>query len=607
MQRIEINKRTVGVNFGESGEAIINIWAPAAEKISLKINGQLLPLQPADFGYWHLTTNRLKPGDDYQLQVNEHGPQPDPYSLFQPLGVHKPSQAVDLSVFRSSKTEWKNHQLHDYIIYELHTGCFSEEGDFNGIENKLDYLLNLGVTAIEIMPVAQFPGQRNWGYDGVYPYAVQNSYGGPEGLFKLVEACHKKKLAVILDVVYNHFGPEGNYIGTLGPFFTDKYNTPWGAAINFDDAWCDGVRNYFIENALMWFRDFGIDALRLDAVHAIKDLGAVHFLQQLSDAVRKLEEAQGTTHYLVGEVDLNDPRFITATKDGGFGLDAQWVDEFHHALRVSTGQSQTGYYYDFNGTKDLAKSYRDAYVYDGQFSRHRNRFFGKPVTDGDSSRFVVFTQNHDHVGNRLLGERTSELVSFEMQKLMAAAVFVSPFLPMLFMGEEWSETNPFLYFVDHSDKELVKAVREGRKKEFAAFHIDQDAPDPFSRDTFLRSKLQWQLAEQGKHKLMLEYYKTLIALRKNHEAFKPGKLSDVSTLLHNGEQVIELRRKKGEEEICCFLNFSAVLQTVSHPGERREVLFHSADERWEGPGTPTISENSLQLKPESILILTVGN
>ncbi len=328
----------------------------------------------------------------------------------------------------------------------------------------------IGVNAIELMPVVQFPGSRNWGYDGVFPFAVQHSYGGARGLQTLVDICHQKGIAVVLDVVYNHLGPEGNYLGAYGPYFTDKYNTPWGNALNFDDAWCDGVRQFFIENVLMWFRDFHVDALRLDAVHAIKDFSAVHILREIKMHVNQLTKETGRTHHLIVELDLNDPKFINPLEEQGFGMDAQWIDEFHHALRVTATGESTGYYSDFTGISHLAKAYQDAYVYDGQYSPHRFKKFGLKAENHPGQQFIVFSQNHDQVGNRMLGERTSQLVSLEMQKLMAGAVLVSPYLPMLFMGEEYAEPNPFLYFVSHTDPDLVEAVRKGRKAEFAAFH-----------------------------------------------------------------------------------------------------------------------------------------
>ncbi|RYY61327.1 MAG: malto-oligosyltrehalose trehalohydrolase, partial [Chitinophagaceae bacterium] len=489
MQSINISHRTLGATVLPDGSVEIRVWAPLKKGVGLERGGRLLPLLAEEGGYWTLRSTDLQPGDRYQLRVEGGEALPDPASLSQPDGVHGPSEIVDPARFAWNDSHWENPELDRYLLYELHTGTFSPEGTFAGIESRLDHLVALGVTAIELMPVAQFPGGRNWGYDGVFPFAVQQSYGGAEGLQHLVDACHRRGLAVVLDVVYNHLGPEGNYLGAYGPYFTGKYQTPWGGALNFDDAWSDGVRRYFIENALMWLRDFHIDALRLDAVHAIKDFGASHFLRDLRLCVDQLQSETGRRHYLIVECDLNDPRFIDPVEEKGFGMHSQWIDEFHHALRVTATGEQSGYYADFSGISQLAKAYRDAYVYDGQWSEHRKKHFGQPAKNNPGRQFIVFSQNHDQVGNRMLGERCSALVSFEMLKLMAGAVLTAPFLPMLWMGEEWGEQNPFLYFVSHTDPELAIAVREGRKKEFAAFHAQGEAPDPVSEETFLRSKL----------------------------------------------------------------------------------------------------------------------
>ncbi|MGN6637275.1 MAG: malto-oligosyltrehalose trehalohydrolase, partial [Mucilaginibacter sp.] len=491
-----MSKRSIGLDRGKDGHVDITLWAPMANSVALEIeNGKTIALQPAQYGYWHTSTDVILPGDRYWFVLNKDKKLPDPASLSQPEGVHGPSQYIDLANFKWSDQAWKNPPINDYIFYELHTGTFSPQSNFEGITQRLDHLLELGITAIEIMPVAQFPGERNWGYDGVFPFAVHNSYGGARGLQQLVNTCHQKGLAVVLDVVYNHLGPEGNYLPEFGPYFTEKYKTPWGNAVNFDDAWCDGVRKYFIENSLMWFRDFHLDALRLDAVHAIKDFSPKHILKEIKENVNALIAETGKQYHLIVECDLNDPRYIDPLEKDGYGMDAQWIDEFHHALRVTAGQQRNGYYSDFTGIADLAKAYHDAYVYTGQFSEQRHKSFGiKPNNPGE--QFVAFSQNHDQVGNRMLGERTSTLVSFEMQKLMAGAVMVSPFLPLLFMGEEWSAQSPFQYFVSHSDKELIKAVQKGRREEFKEFHAEGETPDPQSEDTFNRSKLNWSELEK---------------------------------------------------------------------------------------------------------------
>ncbi|MDB5251150.1 MAG: malto-oligosyltrehalose trehalohydrolase, partial [Flaviaesturariibacter sp.] len=566
--------------------------------------------QPYDRGYWALETKTLTPGSRYRFSIDGNDPLPDPASLAQPGGVHGASQAVDLSAFQWSDGSWRNHALQNYILYELHTGTFSPDGTFAGIESRLDHLVDLGVTAIEIMPVAQFPGERNWGYDGVYPFAAQHSYGGAEGLQRLVDACHQKGIAVVLDVVYNHLGPEGNYLGTYGPYFTDKYKTPWGHALNFDDAGSDGVRHYFIENALMWLRDFHVDALRLDAVHAIKDFSAVHLLRELRQAVDALEEATGRKHYLIVESDLNDHRFINPPEKGGYGMDAQWIDEFHHALRVTATGEKTGYYADFSGIAHLAKTYRDAYVYDGQYSPHRDRTFGIPATGNEGRQFVVFSQNHDQVGNRMLGERTSSLVSFEMQKLLAGAVMLSPYVPMLFMGEEWAEPAPFLYFVSHTDPDLAEAVRQGRKSEFAAFHAEGEAPDPMSVDTFAKSRLQWDLRNEGQHRIMLSFYKELLVLRRSDPVFSHLDRSGVSVETR-GAGLLILRRWAGERARVCFLNFSKHQElATANIAKDLSLVFDSAAEKWSGghvADEQVSNGQPVSIAPESFLIYSHSN
>lgn len=608
MTSIEINKRSAGINFNEKGRAEVSIWAPLAEKVAVALSEKkiTITLFKNELGYWQTETDQVKPGDLYKIVLDEKE-YPDPASLSQPEGVHGSSKAINLNDYSWSDGNWNNLPLEQYIIYELHTGTFTQQGTFAAIEEKLDYLKDLGVNAIEIMPVSQFPGNRNWGYDGVFPYAVQDSYGGAEGLKHLAEVCHEKGIAVILDVVYNHLGPEGNYSSAFGSYFTDKYNTPWGKAINFDDAWCDGVRQYFIENALMWFRDFHIDALRLDAVHAIKDSSPVHILREIKLQVHRLMEETGRKHYLIVESDLNDNRFINPLEQQGFGMDAQWIDEFHHALRVTAGEERSGYYSDFNGLNDLAKAYRDAYVFDGQFSPHRKKFFGVKAQNNPGKQFIVFSQNHDQVGNRILGERTSTLVSFEMLKLMAGAVLVSPYVPMLFMGEEYSETHPFLYFVSHTDPDLAEAVRKGRKAEFAAFHIQGEAPDPLSEKTFDESKLQWDLIKQEPHKTMLRFYKTIIALRKQEIALNHLDRNQLDAEVNEKNQTLLLHRWHEGEHIYCLMNFSKQQQQLTLPKYKKEwqKLFDSADHKWKGPAgaIEVISgESTVIIQPESILI-----
>lgn len=611
MKKVNIGHRTIGVAFNQEGLAEVVLWSPTAESVAIVIQDkEEVSLRNDEFGYWRTLTDKLRPGDFYKFKIDNNQELPDPASVSQPEGVHGYSEAVDLQSFKWADQEpdqlWQNIPQEEYIIYELHTGTFSPDGNFEGLEEKLDHLVKLGVNAIELLPVSQFPGDRNWGYDGVYPFAVQNSYGGPKGLQHLVNTCHGKGLAVILDVVYNHLGPEGNYLNAFGPYFTDKYNTPWGKALNFDDAWCDAVRHYFIENVLMWFRDFHIDALRMDAIHAIKDLSPTHILKEIKQHVNSLTQSTGKPYYLIAEVDLNDTKFIDPLEENGYGLDGQWVDEFHHALRVSSGNTKTGYYSEFDGLRHLAKSYKEVYVYDGIFSQHRKKTFGTKVGAHPGKQFVVFSQNHDQVGNRMLGERTSHLVNFEMQKLLAGAVMVSPYLPMLFMGEEWSASTPFQYFVSHTDHDLIEAVRKGRKSEFN-FKSGEEPPDPQSETTFNASKLSWEEVSNSKHRTMLEFYTALIRLRKSNPVLKTLKRKQLDVTFDESSQTLTLHRWHDKHQFFCFMNFSKEKQRASVPDFETswQKQFDSADTQWNGPGSSPemlASDSELQLYPESFLI-----
>jgi maltooligosyltrehalose trehalohydrolase len=613
MNQINVTDRSLGVRFTPGGESRIRVWAPKAGEVAIKLPEQqlLIPLEREDYGYWSIHTYQIEPGDLYQVVLDGKTERPDPASLSQPRGVHGPSEAVNLADYPWSDGKWRNIPLEDYILYELHTGTFTPAGTFAALEEKLDYLINLGVNAIELMPVAQFPGTRNWGYDGVFPYAVQDSYGGARGLQHLVDVCHSKGLAVILDLVYNHLGPEGNYLGSFGPYFTDKYNTPWGPAINFDDAGCDGVRRYYTENLLMWFRDFHLDAVRLDAVHAIKDFSPIHILRDMKQHLNQLMQETGRVHYMIVELDLNDTRFIKPLEEQGYGMDAQWIDEFHHALRVTATGENSGYYADFSGIGHLAKAYRDAYVYDGQYSPHRDKVFGIPAEHREGRQFVVFSQNHDQVGNRMLGERTTTLTSFEMQKLLAGAVIASPYLPMLWMGEEYSEPHPFLYFVSHTDPELAEAVRKGRKAEFAAFHSQGDAPDPMDEATFRESKLQWDLLNAEPHQTMFRWYQTLIRLRKEQPALRQLNRQNLAVEADETNKTLLLHRWHENQHLICLMNFSKGTQQIiapAHASSWRKLL-DSADPEWKGPGAApeTLApNNTIALCPESFVLYVSG-
>lgn len=610
MNRPEIKRRLLGINFMQGGLAHALVWAPFAEQVTLhnETSGIALQMQKDVLGYWSLQTDRITKGDIYRFSLDNGERLPDPASLSQPMGVHGPSQAIDLHDFKWTDQHWRNYDFGNYIIYELHTGTFSNEGNFKGIAEQLDHLKQLGINAIELMPVAQFPGKKNWGYDGVFPFAVQESYGGAAALQKLVNTCHNKGFAVILDVVYNHLGPEGNYINEYGPYFTDKYKTPWGKAINFDDAYCDPVRRFFIENALMWLRDFHIDALRLDAVHAIRDFGPVHFIKELNDVVQLYSSATASKKYIIAETDLNDNRFIKSEDEGGYGVRAQWCDEFHHALRVSVGQEQHGYYADFNGLSDLAKSLKDAYVFTGQYSYHRHRNFGTTTIGISGDHFVVFAQNHDQVGNRMLGERISQLVSFDMQKLIAAVVLTAPFVPLLFMGEEWGASTPFQYFVDHSDQELLEAIDKGRKEEFEQFQREDATIVAHADTTFLDSKLKWEEIAQQSHNTMLAYYKELIRLRKTHQALKHYDRSFVEVLCEESKGVIIMERSYKEQHIYCIYNFSSDPHEIKLDRDvfPLHVLLSSSDKKWGSRQDSYLvydHQSIILIQPESVIIL----
>jgi maltooligosyltrehalose trehalohydrolase len=617
MDVYNVHKRGIGVNFHSPGVADIRVWAPYARSVSIDVSekGQI-KLERDHFGYWHTTSPELYPGDKYFVVLNGKEKYPDPASLSQSDGVHEASQCIDLGEIKSISSGRKVHiPLADLIIYELHTGTFSPEGTFKGIEKKLDYLADFGVNAIELMPVAAFPGTRNWGYDGVFPFAVQQSYGGAAGLAQLVRASHERGIAVILDVVYNHLGPEGNYLDSFGPYFTGKYQTPWGKAINFDDAWCDGVRHFFIENALMWLRDFQIDGLRLDAVHAIKDFGPVHFLAELHNNVQQLNRQTGANHFLIAESDLNDSRFINPVNKGGFGMDAQWCDEFHHALHALMTGEQKGYYSDFGSLDQMIKSFNHAYVFDGNYSRHRKKSFGTSTQDQPGYRFVVFTQNHDQVGNRMLGDRLTNLLDFESLKLAAASMFVSPFIPMLFMGEEFAEETPFLYFISHGDDHLVEMVRKGRKKEFRDFIKDADPPDPQSEETFQKSRLQWDYAKQNQKKLMYEYYKTWIALRKQIPLLRPGNRDGVVVRKSENGKGIVMIRENGKDLLCAVLNYAdePIVEVLSElKNTKLSLVLYSAHQKWGGSVNDTTiplttTQNGrvqLKLRPKSMALFT---
>jgi maltooligosyltrehalose trehalohydrolase len=542
-------------------------------------------MEPQGKGYFRAIVADVVSDTLYSYRLNGQVEYPDPASRLQPYGVHGPSQVVDTH-FGWDDAGWRGLPLQSCVFYELHIGTFSPEGTFDAVIPRLEELRRLGVTAIELMPVAQFPGNRNWGYDGAYPYAVQNSYGGPAGLQRLVSACHQTGLAIVLDVVYNHLGPEGNYLSAFGPYFTNRYATPWGEAINFDGRHSDEVRRYFIENAVRWISEFHMDGLRLDAIHAIVDPSARPFLDELVCAVKAEAEKLGRQVHLIPESNRNDARLVHSRQEGGYGLDAVWNDDFHHALHVLLTGERAGYYQDFHGTEQLVWAYREGFVYSGQYSAFRMRRHGNSSCTVPAERFVVFSQNHDQVGNRRLGERLSQLVDFEGLKLAAGAVILSPFLPLLFMGEEYGERAPFPYFVSHADPQLVEAVRKGRREEFAQFSWQGEIPDPQDEATFLRARLNWDLRREGHHRILRDFYAELLRLRHNLPALARLDKGTLEAVALSGGRALFVRRWHGDSEVFGVLHFGATAEelVVPVPQGRWQKQLDSAEPRWHGGG-----------------------
>jgi maltooligosyltrehalose trehalohydrolase len=579
---------TLGATIQPDESCIFNVWAPSASEVQVHLvspRDELIPMDRREHGYYSARVAKLPPGARYFIRVNGQSDVPDPASRYQPEGVHGPSEIVS-SDFAWTDIHWFGVPLRDYVIYELHVGTFSPEGTFDGIIPYLAELKALGITAIELMPVAQFPGKRNWGYDGVGIYAVQNSYGGPQGLKRLLNAAHEFGLAVILDVVYNHLGPEGNYLGGLAPYFTGTYKTPWGLALNFDGPHSDGVRRFFIENALYWQTEFHIDALRLDAVHAIRDIGALPFLRELKQTTAARAEELNRRFYLIGETDLNAPRFILPENAGGYGLDAQWADDFHHCLHVLLTSEQRGYYEDYTGgLEQFAKVWREGYAFTGEYSPYRKARHGQP-TDGTSLRqFIVCAQNHDQIGNRMTGDRLSNLVDFESLKLAAACVLLSPFTPLLFMGEEYGEPAPFQYMVDHADKELLQAIRNGRREEFASFAWSGEVPDPAGEATFLRSRLNHSLREKGNHQKLLQFYRKLLAIRKEYACIRTVERRDMEVKVE-GECLFV--RYRIEPELLLIFSFAKQpITPLFDDSDDWETILDSASTEWSGSASPS--------------------
>lgn len=565
------------------------VWAPQVNSLGVRLldnHAKAHPLTQREHGYWEGNVSPVSAGTRYRFILNDGLERPDPVSRFQPEGVHGPSEVCDPRAFQWTDHQWKGLSLDQFIIYELHTGTFTSEGTFDAIISRLSYLRDeVGITAIELMPVAQFPGTRNWGYDGAYLFAPQASYGGPESLKRLVNACHAHGLAVVLDVVYNHLGPEGNYLGDFGPYFTNRYSTAWGPGMNFDGCDSDAVRHFVISNAVYWITEYHIDALRLDAIHGIFDFSAKHLLQELGEAVHHAAKHLGRQVPIIAESDLNDSRVISPSHKSGYGLDAQWNDDFHHALHCLLTKEARGYYQDFGKLDQLATALETGFVFSGQYCQFRHRRHGNSSKGTKPTQFVVYAQNHDQIGNRAQGDRLSTMVPFPALKVAAAGVLLSPNIPLLFMGEEYGEANPFLYFIDHGDPGLIEAVRQGRRAEFASFGW-QETSDPYNHETIERSRLAPNFETNQRHRALLNWHQTLISLRKSNPVLGPAKTaSTMKTWSYPKPQILIIQRE-GQSVPPAFIllgfNKEATTLTIKKPLGNWQLCLDSNSQAYGG-------------------------
>jgi maltooligosyltrehalose trehalohydrolase len=605
-----------GAQYLQNNKTQFTVWAPEKETMQLHIvhpTEQKLQLQKDKEGYFSITVENIQPGSRYFFMPDGKKDYPDPTSNYQPEDVFGPSEVIDHNAYEWHDGKWRGLPFNDLILYELHVGTFSAEGTFEAIIPYLDDLASTGINAIELMPVNQFSGNRNWGYDATYPYAVHNTYGGPEGLKKLVDACHQKGIAVFLDVVYNHLGPEGNFLSQYGPYFTDKYCTPWGDALNFDGEWSDGVREYISNNPVYWFTNYHVDGLRLDAVHEIYDKTAVSIWQLMQQKVVAAEQQIGRRLYLVAECDLNSPRVIKNTEDGGLGFDGQWLDDFHHILYVMLDPNGRERYVDFYKMEQLAKAFKEGFVHSGEWVQFRKRKHGTSSAGVPGNRFIAFNLNHDQVGNRIGGERLSMLINFEKQKLAAAALMLSPYIPMLFMGEEYGEDTPFFFFISHHDQNNIKAVQEGRRNEFANFNLKEgeDFPDPYDENTFNRCKLQWNKRKEGKYKVMLDWMKALIQLRRTNAIMQNFDKNDIQAYNINQDGLVVLRQDdQGKVVLVCCFNFSGKELNYTMPSykESWHKIIDSKEQQWmvDEAAHPLQADvkgsNAIQVQPYSAVV-----
>ena len=557
-----------------SGEEL-EVWAPNAREVAIEQGGERVPARDAGDGCYRVPAPR--PGEDYFILLDGRQ-RPDPRSQWQPHGVHGASQRVDHTAFTWADRGFRAPPLDSGLVYELHIGTFTADGTYAAAAARLPYLAELGVTHVELMPLASFPGRFGWGYDGVCLFAPHPAYGTPDELKRFVDRAHELGLGVLLDVVYNHLGPDGNYLAEFGPYFTDRFHTPWGPAVNLDGPDSERVRRFFIDNAFMWLRDYHFDGLRLDAVHAYADASARTFLEQLGDEVRSLGAQLRRPLVLIAESDLNDPRIVRSVDAGGYGLDAQWSDDLHHALHALLTRERNGYYEDFGALADIGHALREGYVYGGRYSQHRRRTHGRPLGELSGHRLLGYLQTHDQVGNRARGERIAMLTSPARARIGAALVFIAPFVPMIFQGEEWAASTPFCYFADHTNEELARAVREGRRNEFAAFGWKpEDIPDPLAEETFRSSVLRWEESQREPHASMLAFYSALIQLRASTPELLDGRRDRIEVQWDELQGWLQVRR--GPVTLLANLGEHAVdlpspagRCVIAYPAELREHI-----------------------------------
>jgi maltooligosyltrehalose trehalohydrolase len=570
----------------EGGATRFHVWAPRARTVEVELGpGRTrTPMTRGEGGYWEARASGVGPGTRYYYVLDGERRRPDPASRAQPEGVHGPSEVVDPAAF-----VWHHatvaRALEDYVLYELHVGTFTPEGTFDAAAHELDRLVDLGITAVEIMPVAAFPGTRNWGYDGAHWFAVQASYGGPDGLRRFVDACHARGLHVVLDVVYNHLGPEGNYLAEFGPYFTDRHVTPWGPALDYDGEHAAPVRAHVLANARMWVDEYRVDALRLDAVHAIFDDSPRHIVGELCDELRALAHRLGRSVHLIAESDLGDVRVIEtpAERVQAWGCDAQWSDDLHHALHAALTGERSGYFADFGSLTQLARAITDGFVFTGQPSRYRKKPFGTPSKHLPGERFVVCAQNHDQIGNRARGERLAHLEPGS-ELAIAAVLLTAPAVPLLFMGEEYSDPAPFLYFTDHGDPQLKRAVSEGRRREFGWANVD--VPDPQAPGTFHRSRIDLDLGSVGRHAGVRRFHQALLALRKSQQSLRALDKKRSDAVGDDAAGTLLVRRWSDEDETLVAVSLVKRPTQVIAPAPRYRrwrVVLDAGEARFGGP------------------------